>query len=127
MPLAQEAAPAPKAETPRKRRSHKFKKAMSSMFAPTATFLARITGKAAGQPDASRSQNLRQSMVAKILNSPQVGASPGQGTHTSVGHCTRVGRQQVWICSVGPQRGVGHVTPSHTLSTPCPHLRRASV
>lgn len=45
------------------------------MFAPTATFLARMTGKgpsSAKAPPPAKSEVLRQSMVQRILNSPQV-------------------------------------------------------
>ena len=53
----------------------------SRLFAPTASFLARMTGKgpSGAQQVADKSSALRQSMMGKILNSPAVSGGLGQG------------------------------------------------
>ena len=50
----------------------------SRLFAPTASFLARMTGKgpSGAQQVADKSSALRQSMMGKILNSPAVSVNP---------------------------------------------------
>ena len=69
---------APKTETPKPSKARK--NVFARLFAPTATFLARMAGKgpSGAKETMGKTDTLRQSMMDKILNSPAV-SGRGEG------------------------------------------------